>query len=57
MDRKSEIKIIIQHLKADLHTYYGRYESLLEGKIVEYGVLIKKYQDELSDLTQKPKTP
>jgi|GEM_PF-3644142 len=47
MDRKDEIKIILKHIKNDLKTYFGKYESLLEDKIVEYGILIKKYQDEL----------
>jgi hypothetical protein len=52
MDRKDEIKIILKHIKNDLKTYYGSYESLLEDKIVEYGVLIKKYQDELNAIRE-----
>ena len=48
MDRKEEIEIILRYIKADLKTYYGNYEALLEDKIVEYGILIKKYQDELN---------
>lgn len=52
MDRKTEIKIILKHIKNDLKTYYGNYESLLEDKIVEYGILIKKYQDELNAISE-----
>ena len=48
MDRKHEIGIILNHIKNDLKNYYGKYESMLGDKIVEYGVLIKKYQDELN---------
>lgn len=52
MDRKDEIKIILNHIKNDLKSYYGNYELLLEDKIVEYGVLIKKYQDELNAISE-----
>ncbi len=50
MDRKEEIQIILRHIKADLKTYYNGYQSLICDKIVEYGILIKKYQDELEAL-------
>jgi hypothetical protein len=53
MDRKDEIKIILKHIKNDLKTYYGNYESLLEDKIVEYGILIKKYQNELNAISDE----
>jgi hypothetical protein len=52
MDRKDEIKIILNHIKKDLKTYYDKYEPLLEDKIVEYGILIKKYQDELNAISE-----
>jgi hypothetical protein len=52
MDRKHEINIILKYIKNDLKKYYDNYESLLEDKIVEYGILIKKYQDELNAISE-----
>jgi hypothetical protein len=51
LDRKEEIEIILKHLNEDLKSYFATsYPELLSDKIVEYGIIIKKYQDELQAL-------
>lgn len=50
MDRKEEIKILIQYLKNDVIKTSIEYSSLLENTIVQNGILISKYNKELEQI-------
>ena len=50
MDRKEEIKILINYLKEDTKDTALKWTSLLENTIVKNGKLIEFYQDELKKL-------
>jgi hypothetical protein len=50
MDRKEEIRIIIQHLKNDVIRISQKYSDLLADTIVKNGRLIDAYNKELKEL-------
>jgi len=50
MDRKEEIKIIIEYLKRDVKRTANQYPNLLSDTIVKNGKLIEKYKRELDRL-------
>lgn len=50
MDRKDEIKIMIDYLKKDVVDVSSRYPNLLANTIINNGKLIEAYEKELEEL-------